>query len=273
MRSPIRTNLTALLVMGIMAAPTYASPKKAKKHRMLSPAERAEQGLPDPLPVKLVAKRHTHIDFVEIAQRTAKLNTRYREGIDVSRYQGVIDWQRVAAEGEVSYAYVKATEGAQLVDRTYAYNLSEARKAGISVGSYHFYRPNISVDAQVENMTANVRKNEQDLVPLIDIETRGNVSGERFIADLTNFIERIEDHYGRKPLLYTYQNFYNKYLVGQFKGYLWMIAKYQEEEPVLRDNIDYIMWQYTQTGRIPGIRGNVDRSCLMGNYTLRLLQM
>lgn len=267
----LRLILTLCIVIGA-TLPINAGYRKAKKHRNLSPVERAVQNQPDMLPTKLMAMTRPKDTVIELEQRS-KLNTRYREGIDVSRYQGVIDWQQVASEGEISYAYIKATEGANLVDRKYAYNLAEARRAGLSVGSYHFYRPNISVDEQVENMTTNVRKSEQDLVPLIDIEVRGKVGYERFITDLIDFVDRIEAHYGRKPLLYTYQNFYNKYLVGQFRDYPWMIAKYQGDEPVLRDELDYMIWQYTQTGRMPGIRGNVDRSCLMGNFSLELLQM
>ena len=86
-----------------------------------------------------------------------------REGIDVSHYQGFIDWQRVAREGEVGYVYIKATEGNSLQDDTYTYNISEARKAGIKVGSYHFFRANVNVDEQLANLTSLVKKEQQDL--------------------------------------------------------------------------------------------------------------
>ena len=204
---------------------------------------------------------------------TGQINARYREGIDVSRYQGYIDWNHVGTEGGVSYVYIKATEGSSLVDPYYATNLYGARQAGLSVGSYHFYRPQIDIYEQLANMTTIVQKHEQDLVPLIDIETTGGVPHDKFVADLQVFVEKVTAFYGRRPLLYTYQNFYNKHLVGTFWGYQWMIAKYHREEPYLDDNTDYVMWQYSQTGRVPGIRVNVDRSRLMGIHTLSALRM
>lgn len=104
------------------------------------------------------------------------IHAQYREGIDVSHYQGDIDWNIVVKNANISYAYLKATEGATLVDDTYEKNLREAKNAGLLVGSYHFYRPNTDWKAQFENLTKNVRPNDQDLVPIIDIEHKGNVS-------------------------------------------------------------------------------------------------
>ena len=116
-------------------------------------------------------------------------------------------------------------------------------------------------------------KPDQDLVPLIDIETTGGVPNDKFVADLQEFVESIATYYGKKPILYTYQNFYNRHLVGTFKGYHWVMAKYKDEVPLLTDNVDYMMWQYTQTGRLPGFRGNVDRIRLMGTHSLSVLEM
>ncbi len=199
--------------------------------------------------------------------------SRFREGIDVSRYQGVINWDQVAGSGEISYAYLKATEGASLVDVTYERNLREARRVGLSVGSYHFYRPNIDWRTQFENLTAAVRAGEQDLVPIIDIETRGRVSHEKFIRDLEKFVNAVTRHYGKKPLLYTFQNFYNKHLCGYFPDHHWMIARYQDDAPTLHDGKDYIIWQYTASGAIPGVEGDVDRSRIMGDFHLWQLEL
>lgn len=212
-----------------------------------------------------VIVQHTHTTKVTV-------NTKYREGIDVSRYQGTIDWDQVASENEISYAYMKATEGATLVDVTYYRNIREARRVGLSVGSYHFYRPNIDWQVQFENMTSVVKKEDQDLIPIIDIEHFSG-SHDEFIGNLKAFIEKVTAYYGKKPLLYTFHNFYNKHLVGEFKGYEWMIARYRSDEPTLNDGTDFMIWQYSSTGRISGIRGNVDRSRLMGDHSLVKLQM
>ena len=173
------------------------------------------------------------------------------EGIDVSHYQGRIDWGRVA------------TEGGDMADEYYSYNIREAKAAGLLVGAYHFYRPQRGVDANFKNMVSVIKRRDIDLLPIIDVETVGGVSREQFIADLQQFVKRVERHYGCPPMLYTGQNFYNKHFQGVLTDYCWMIAKYQEEPPILLDGHIPCMWQYTQHGSVSGIRGNVDRSRLL----------
>ena len=265
--------LLSICLMLLMPVTANARKKDARgRHATGGPALVIE---PDKMVAQAMQERSVAraeaMGAVSSVQRT--VNTRYREGIDVSHYQGEIDWDAVAGSSQVSYAYLKATEGATLVDDTYARNLSEARRVGLSVGSYHFYRPNISWREQFQNLTSNILPDKQDLVPIIDIEHRGHVSEEKFISDLKDFVQAVEKFYGKKPLLYSYQNFYNRHLKDIFKGYPWMIAKYQSEQPVLHDGKEYIIWQYTSKGRIPGVKGNVDRSRLMGDFTLRQLSM
>ncbi|MEG1580124.1 MAG: GH25 family lysozyme, partial [Bacteroidaceae bacterium] len=101
-----------------------------------------------------------------------------------------------------------------------------------------------------------------------DVEHAGKVSEEQFVSDLRRFIEQVTKFYGRRPLIYTFHNFYNRHLSGKFPGYKWMIARYREDEPTLDDGQDFIVWQYTAKGSIPGIRGNVDKSKIMENYSL-----
>lgn len=197
----------------------------------------------------------------------------WREGIDVSHYQGFIDWDCVAQCKQISYVYLKATEGNKLVDKQYRRNISEARRVGLRVGSYHFYRPNVPWREQFRHLKEHVKGREQDLLPIIDIERRGRVSEARFIRDLRAFLQQVEKHYGKKPVLYTYQNFYNRYLANCFGDYHWMIAKYQDESPVLTDGTRYTMWQYTESGSLPGIEGPVDRSRLVGDFELQHVVM
>ena len=257
----------------LFCLPQTAEARKKDRNKGLGMAAyQADE--PDGLPLKAVkAHKMEHAAAVFIQTSHARINSKYKEGIDVSHYQGSINWDEVASNTPISYAYLKATEGASLVDNTYARNLAEARRVGLSVGSYHFYRPNVDWRQQFDNMTAVVKAEEQDLVPIIDIEHRGSVSEQRFIADLRAFIEKVTAHYGKKPLLYTYHNFYNRYLTGEFTDYHFMIARYRSDSPTLDDGKDYIMWQYTSTGSIPGIRGNVDRSKIMGSYSLNQVMM
>lgn len=264
--------ITLALVAFMFVPSTSFARKKDKKDR--KGATECVVTEPDALPQKsLGEKRLMHAAAVFMHNSNARINSKYKEGIDVSHYQGSINWDEVVNSTPISYVYLKATEGASLVDDTYQRNLTEARRVGLSVGSYHFYRPNVEWQRQFDNMTSVVRADDQDLVPIIDIEHRGSVSEDVFISDLKAFIEKVTTFYGKKPLLYTYHNFYNRYLQGQFSDYHFMIARYRSDSPTLDDGKDYIMWQYTSSGSIPGIRGHVDRSKIMGNFSLNQVMM
>ncbi|MBQ7443382.1 MAG: glycosyl hydrolase family 25 [Bacteroidaceae bacterium] len=194
-------------------------------------------------------------------------------GIDVSHYQGRIDWREVARSGEVQYVYLKATEGSDLIDNTFRYNLSSARMAGFKVGVYHFYRPGASIESQFANLTSQVALRDMDLLPIIDVESRGRASLPDFQEKLLRFVRLVERHYGVRPIIYTSRDFYNKYLAGPFSNYKYMIARYHTDIPELVDDAAFVMWQYTSSGRVRGIRGNVDRSCFMDDYGMKDILM
>lgn len=269
MKKCLHLFLTLVLGVASVCPATAATRKSPDKGRGMAEYASLE---PDALAAQAAPARRVH-HAAAILLSNAKINNRFKEGIDVSHYQGHIDWDAVVGGTQISYAYLKATEGASLVDDTYERNLREARRVGLSVGSYHFYRPNIDWRKQFDNLTSVVKADEQDLVPIIDIEHRGAVSNEKFIGDLKKFIDKVTAHYGKKPLLYTYHNFYNRYLSGELPGYHWMIARYRSDSPTLNDGTDYIMWQYTASGSIAGITGDVDRSRIMGNFSLNEVKM
>ena len=190
-------------------------------------------------------------------------------GIDLSHYQGQVFWETVGENTKMAYVYLKATEGGDRIDERYERNIQLAHRYGLKVGSYHFFRPRTPLRQQLENFKAQCLPGEQDLVPMIDIETTGGLSTIEFRDSLISFIGMIEKAYRQPPLLYTYRNFYNKHLIGQVDDYKLMIAMYTEEEPVLEDERDITMWQYTSKGRIVGINGFVDKSRFMGHHGLR----
>lgn len=254
-----------LLILPFLLQPADADARKKRSPRydekaylaMIEPDEMVKPCAPAPIVSPVEEARRHHINSDE-----------NRFGIDVSRYQGNIDWQRVSTDQNVSYVYVKATEGESLVDRTYHYNLKEARKAGLKVGCYHFFRPNVRAEEQFKNFSTTVDKNEQDLIPIIDVEIRGRSGIETFHKRLRTFLDMVEKHYGVVPIIYTSSNFYNKYLAGRYTRYKYMIARYKEEIPELTDDIKFVMWQFTANGRIKGINGPVDRSRFMDDYRL-----
>jgi len=190
-------------------------------------------------------------------------------GIDLSHYQGEVFWETVGNNTKMAYVYLKATEGGDRIDAKYERNIELAHRYGLKVGSYHFFRPKTPLKLQLQNFTTQCLPGEQDLIPMIDVETTGNLPIEQFRDSLITFLRMVERAYHQKPLVYTFRNFYNWHLVGQLDDYQLMIAMYQDDEPVLADGRDITMWQYTGKGRIVGVNGYIDKSRFLGNHVLR----
>lgn len=243
------------------------NPVQARKRKKKDVEQEMAVALMEPDRMVTPCLSHAVVAPIEEAGRHHVSNEE-RCGIDVSRYQGKIDWQTVKTDKNVCYAYLKATEGTSLVDITYRYNLAEARKAGIKVGCYHFFSPTADPEVQFKNFKDAVKLNEQDLIPIVDVEIIGKGKVSHFCKRLTRFLHLVEKHYGVKPIIYTSSNFYNKYLAGKYTDYKYMIARYADEIPELTDDIRFVMWQFTANGRINGINGPVDRSRFMDDYHL-----
>lgn len=190
-------------------------------------------------------------------------------GIDLSHYQGEVFWEAIGDNSKMAYVYLKATEGGDHIDDKYEQNIELAHKYGLKVGSYHFFRPKTPLKLQLENFKAQCRPSQQDLIPMIDVETKQGLSNDAFRDSLMTFLTMVEKAYHQKPLVYTGTNFYNRYMSGLMNGYKLMIAQYSSNEPVLNDGNDYMLWQYTGKGHIDGIRGYVDKSRFMGRHGLR----
>ena len=191
-------------------------------------------------------------------------------GIDISHYQGNVFWEAIGNNSKMYYVYLKATEGGDLIDAKFEQNIQLAHQYGLKVGSYHFYRARTPQEVQLRNFMAQCRPGEQDLVPMIDVETKSGLSNEAFRDSLSKFLILVEKKYKQKPLIYTGANFYDHYLSGgMLDDYKIMIAQYMAKEPVLVDGRDVTMWQYTGKGHINGVNGYIDKSRFMGNHKLR----
>lgn len=187
--------------------------------------------------------------------------TRHYDGIDISDHQKRIDWPEVAKDKNIKYVYIKATEGATYVSNLYRYNLENAHKHGIKVGSYHFLRTGSRIRDQFANFTRVVKKNEQDLLPVIDVEVRQGWSNQQLRDSVKLFADLVEEHYGCRPLIYTSSSFYDNILGRSFNIYPLFIARYSNSQPTLKSGNDWVMWQFSERGRIRGISTNVDLSC------------
>lgn len=212
------------------------------------------------LPLKLSA---------QVQQVECEDTCEHIHGIDISHYQGKVFWEIVGENTHTAYVYIKATEGGDKIDSEYENNLKVAHSYGLKVGSYHFYRPKTSQRVQFENFIKQCLSKDQDLVPMIDIETTAGLPDSAFCDSLYRFLRMVEKHYKQKPLLYTGANFYDRHLLGKLDDYKLMIAQYTAREPRLKDDRDITMWQYTGKGRINGIKGYVDKSRFMGRHSMR----
>ena len=190
-------------------------------------------------------------------------------GIDLSHYQGEVFWEAIGDNSKMAYVYLKATEGGDRIDDMYEQNIELAHKYGLKVGSYHFFRPRTDLARQLNNFREQCQPNQQDLIPMIDVETKQGMETGEFCDSLMKFLNMVEAVYHQKPLVYTGTNFYNHYLAGKLNGYKLMIAQYSSSTPILVDDKEYLLWQYTGKGHINGIRGYVDKSRFMGHHSLR----
>lgn len=182
------------------------------------------------------------------------------DGIDVSKHQGKIDWAKVADDKNIKFVYIKATEGASLVDRRYATNLKEAQREGLKVGSYHFFVSRTSADRQFENFRKRVNKSKQDLIPVVDVEKSGckNATREQLQERLKQFMELVKKEYGTYPIIYSDHHFYNEFLSPEFDKYTLFLARYNNEPPRVKSNAEHIIWQFSERGMVEGIKERVD---------------
>jgi len=179
-------------------------------------------------------------------------------GIDVSHHNGKINWSKVP---KVQYVYIKATEGATHHDELYARNIKGARKAGLLVGSYHYFRTTSSAHAQFENFKAHVDKNKQDLIPMVDLEECKNWTRSQYQDSLRVFMKLVEDYYGKTPMLYSVESFYGKYCAPDFNDYKLMLGKYgTKKAPTIIGRGHYTIWQYSEEGKVRGFPSSVDLS-------------
>lgn len=180
------------------------------------------------------------------------------DGIDISSYQGYIDWNKVSSDKNIRFVYIKATEGATYRSPHYAYNVSQARRNGMLVGSYHYLTSSSTIDEQFSNFSTYALKSVQDLVPMLDVEVRGDWSRGQLIDSVDKFCALVEHHYGVQPMIYSTMEFYNKNLTPHFNEHHLYIGRYSNEWPEINWEGRYTIWQFSESGIIPGIDAYVD---------------
>lgn len=195
------------------------------------------------------------------------------KGIDVSNHQGKIEWNLVP-KNEISFVYIKATEGGDFKDKSFLYNWKEAKKEGFKVGAYHFFtlcRPGAE---QAENFIQSVPLEIDSLPPVVDLEFVGNCKDRPEIqnvqSEISIFLDRIDTYYKTKTILYLTNEFIEKYLGDKlFNHPIWIRNIFVH--PNTFSSIEWMIWQYKSTERIDGISGPVDLNVLNGSFESLLL--
>lgn len=199
------------------------------------------------------------------------MNTGVR-GIDVSHYQGAIDWNQVAQAG-MAFAFIKATEGTSDIDPQFQTNWSGATAAGLLRGAYHFYQPGADPQQQAESFLSVVHPRAGDLPPVLDVETPGEAS--EIIAGIRVWLAAVEQASGKTPILYTNPSFWAGLGAGAsgFGRFPLWIADYGVESPTVPEGWpSWTFWQFSESGSVSGIQGAVDLDLFQGTL-LDLRQM
>jgi len=192
-------------------------------------------------------------------------------GIDVSKYQGQIDWQ-AAAKGGVRFVWIKATEGGDRNDEMFDANWNGARAAGIPAGAYHFYYFCRPVEDQIAWFKNHVPPAPDALPPVLDIEWNAQSPtcklrppAAKIHVDMQKFLAAMGAFYGKKPMVYTTVDFHREVLTGTLDDYPFWLRSVAGFPTKRYGNRPWAFWQYTATGSVPGVRGKVDRNAFAGN--------
>lgn len=192
-------------------------------------------------------------------------------GIDVSKWNGDVDWAKVRASG-VSFVFIKATEGKDRVDTRFNDYWQGARAAGLAYAPYHFYYFCSTADEQADWFIANVPKSAVHLPPVLDVEWNNKSKTCRFRpsaltvqSEMKRFMDRLEAYYGKRPIIYTSVDFHRDNLVGQFNDHHFWVRSVAKHPTEIYTERRWAFWQYTSTGVVPGIKGDTDINVFAGS--------
>jgi lysozyme len=208
-----------------------------------------------------------NIDRLEDAARVCPAGTTL-EGIDVSIYQGTIDWAQVKASG-IAFAFIRVSDGLPPIDSKFHTNWSGARAAGVVRGAYQFFRQDEDPVAQADLLLDTVGALEaDDLPPVVDVETTDGAGPSQIIANVRTWADRIRAGTGRRPIIYTGPSFWNTRAGGSAAVtdlYLWLAHWTSNCPDVPNGFTRWTFWQYSSTGTVYGIGGAVDRDRFDGD--------
>tara|TARA_R110002049_G_scaffold29972_1_gene101868 strand:- start:40882 stop:41670 length:789 start_codon:yes stop_codon:yes gene_type:complete len=192
-------------------------------------------------------------------------------GIDAARFQKSVDWQTARRNG-VNFAFIKATEGGDLLDSEFNTHWRGAGNAGVARGAYHFYYFCTSPEDQARWFIRNVPRGNM-LPPVLDMEwnpfspTCAHIRppGNEVRDQMRRWLAVVEAHYGQRPIIYTTPEFYRQNGLSIFKGYDFWLRTTAKTPAEAYPGQSWRFWQYSATGTVPGIAGDVDLNAFSGS--------
>ncbi|WP_137703049.1 glycoside hydrolase family 25 protein [Marimonas lutisalis] len=191
-------------------------------------------------------------------------------GIDVARFQEAVDWRAARAAG-VNFAFIKATEGGDMLDPKFKEHWRGAGRAGIARGAYHFFYFCTPAAVQARWFIRNVPRSRGMLPPVLDMEWNPfsptctkRPEGRIVRREARIFLDALERHYGQRPIIYTTPGFYEDTGIGQLRGEEFWLRATAETPAQVYPGQRWQFWQYSATGRVDGIAGDTDLNAFNG---------
>ncbi len=185
-------------------------------------------------------------------------------GIDISKHTGKIDFQKIKTQS-FEFVFLKATEGENYIDEKFETNYSEAKSSKIPVGAYHFFRFNKSGKVQAKNFFSSINGKSFDLPYVLDIEEWGNIGQAKkvdIVSEISTFIREIEEKTSKKVMIYTNENGFKEYILGNFDDKEIWICSFNEP-PNIKNK--WTFWQHSHKGKIESAEGFVDINTFYGD--------
>jgi len=249
-------------------APQENTEPQAEPIALMSPPKRLSRAAPAMLasPVTRYGFRDAKpINFGKVSPRRLAVH-----GVDISRWQGNINWDKLRAQG-ANFAYIKATDGGDHLDPMFMKNWRNADAAGLKRGAYHFFYWCRTAGEQADWFIRNVPKMDGALPPVIDVEWNGDSScqrrpsREKVLEKMQVFMDKLERHYGQRPIIYTSPDFYRDNLQGAFLDYPFWLRAVARHPSKVYPGRKWLFWQYSGSGLSHGVTGRIDLNVFHGD--------
>lgn len=192
-------------------------------------------------------------------------------GLDVSKFQGIIDWRQAKRAG-IKFAFIKATEGGDHLDSLFYQNWLGAGRAGIPRAAYHFYYFCRPAYQQAQWFIRNVPKTRGALPPVLDMEwnhlsptCKYRPPAGQVRREIVEFMSILTQHYGQRPIIYTSIDFYRDNELSRLQGYEYWLRSVTKHPHFTYPGQPWTFWQYTGTGRVPGVPTKTDINVFTGS--------